>query len=1026
MKQTFLHLSDLHYRPGWPEGVDHVWQAFCADLAIQISHYDDPYLVFSGDLVFAGGMENQYSAFVTNIAAGLRDHFSRDRIICVPGNHDISQDALRPLATLQKGALDALTSETIFNDNVPHLSDMFFRPKLTNYIAVEADFAKYGCCQTNLGGAGWDLDNGIGVYCLNTALCSYAHLPDPQGVAISDKSKLMIDTRVMQEWLQQTTSSIRILVMHHPIEWLTPWASTELDTIIANNFILVFSGHIHQATAMFSCRGEDGVVAVSAPPLFTHKSDSLGYSFVTLDTETRGVEVQYRQWTPSHKFVTGTVLSNTDNGVVKFPPWKRPPLPIENAKPLPTPGDTRAILQIEFDEAMTSYSSKETPWVDRDLASMPETAPDRETATLLTLQDLIDSLRPLVVRAPSQFGLTCLGRYIALQHWRQNANSNIVAMLDVHSIPPHRQAVLQSLEARCQELGVQTASLVAIILDNYSGDKSSRRILKELRLAYPQVPTIVLQSIDDCARIADAIEIDNVAEFETLYLWALTKARIRELVTGYVQERDDLDENLVTTRVTADIEVLNIHRSPLNCLMILRLAEQAFEESPVNRTEMIGRVLTVLFFQFDQIPRYATRPDLKDCEYALGYFCEWLVRAERTTFSKNEFYKKAFEYCKAQLLDLDVEVLFAFLAITNVLVRKGSDFGFRFSYWLYYFAAHRMHHNEEFASFILSDGKYAAYPELVEFYAGIDRRRHDAVVRLTADLARMNDDFLTRTRIAPKLNPFGHAKWEPDDAALEQLEGEVRDSMTASALPAAVKDAVADSQYDRARPYYQELRKFIDTSSLRQLMQAVRGAARVLRNSDHVGPEAKSALLEEVMSSWIRVCQILVVLSPVLAVQRRATFEDIAFVLANWDEKEDPQDRWADVMTCILDNVVSWFQDDIFSKKMGALFCNHVKTHQGELSEVLVLLVMIRQKAPGWVRETKRFILKEHKNSFYLSRIFAALRTESRIGFFGEQTRQELRHLAAMTLARHDVGVKRPNKRLIQRAAEVLDKDVSG
>ena len=716
MKHTFLHLSDLHYRAGWPEGIDRVvWRAFCADLATQISHYDNPYLVFSGDLVLAGGTENQYSDFATNISAKLHSHISRDRIICVPGNHDISQQALRSFATLQMGALDALTSETLFNDHVPQLSDMFFRPKLKDYVAAEADFAKYGCCQTTLGGAGWDLANGIGIYCLNTALCSYAHSKDTQGGAISDKNKLMIDTRVMQQWLQQTTSTIRILVMHHPIEWLTPWANSELDTIIANDFHLVFSGHLHQANARFFSRGDTGVVAVSAPPLFTRKPDLLGYSFVTLDTETRGVEVHYRQWTPGHKFVIGTALSNTDTGVVSFPPWTRPPLSIEDTKPLPTPGDTQAILQVEFEEATTSYSSKQTPWVDRDLASMPETDPDRDTATLLSPQDLIDNLRPLVVRAPRQFGLTCLGRYIALQHWRQNANSNVVAMLDVPTIPAHRRGVLRSLEKRCQELGVQTTSLAAIILDNYCGDKPSRRILKELRLAFPQVPTIVLQSIDDCAGIADAIEIDNVAEFETLYLWALTKTRLRELVTAYVQEMDDLDDDLVTARVTADIEALNIHRSPLNCLMILRLAEQAFEESPVNRTEMIGRVLTLLFWQFDQIPRYATRPDLKDCEYALGYFCEWLVRAERSTFSKTEFYNKALEYCKAQLLDLDVDVLFAFLAITNVLVRKGTDFGFRFSYWLYYFAAHRMHHDEEFAVFILSDGRYASYPELIEF-----------------------------------------------------------------------------------------------------------------------------------------------------------------------------------------------------------------------------------------------------------------------------------------------------------------------
>ena len=1026
MKQTFLHLSDLHYRPGRPEGLDHVWKIFRADLATQISQYDNPYLVFSGDLVFAAGVENQYSTFATTIAAGLHGYFSRDRVICVPGNHDVSQEALRPLAALQKGALDVLTSESVFNDNVSQLSELFFRQKLRDYIAAEADFAKYGCCQKNLGGAGWDLDNGIGVYCLNTALCSYAHLPDSQGAAISDKGKLMIDTRVMQEWLQQTTSTIRILVMHHPIEWLTSWARSELDNIIEKDFTLVFSGHLHEAAARYSSRGENGVVAVAAPALFTRKSDLLGYSFVTLDTETRGVDVQYRQWTPGQKFVAGTALADTDSGVVSFPRWERPPISIEDRKPLPTPGDTLAILRLEFEEAITSYSSRETPWMDRDLATMPETDPDRDTASFLTAQDLIDNLRPLVVRAPRHFGLTSLGRYIALQHWRQNPKGNVVAMLDVVTIPAHRQGVHRSLEARCQELGVQTRSLAAIILDNYSGDKRSRRVLRELREAFPHVPTIILQSIDDCARIADAMEVDNVADFETLYLWALTKAGIRELVTGYVQEMDDLDADLVTARVTADIEALNIHRSPLNCLMILRLAEQGFEESPVNRTEMIGRVLTILFLQFDQIPRYATRPDLKDCEYALGYFCEWLVRSGRTTFSKIEFHRKALEYCKVQLLDLDVEVLFAFLAIENILVRKGSDFGFRFSYWLYYFAAHRMHHNEEFATFILSDGRYAAYPELVEFYAGIDRRRRDAVARLTTDLARMNNDFLARTQIAPNLNPFGSAKWEPDQAALEQLKDEVRDSMTSSALPASVKDAVADRQYDRARPYYQELREFIDTSSLNQLMQGMRGAARVLRNSDHVEPDAKKALLDEVMFSWIRVCQILVILSPVLAVQRRATFEDIAFVLSRWDEEEEPQDRWATIMSCILDNVVSWFQDDIFSKKMGALLCNHVESHRGELSEVLVLLVMIRQKAPGWVRETKRFILSEHKNSFYLSRIFAALQTEYRIGFFGERTRQELRHLAAMTLARHDVGVKRPNKRLIQRVAEALDKQLRG
>ena len=171
MRHTFLHLSDLHYRPGLPEGTDAVWKAFCADLAAQLPKYDDLYVVFSGDLVFAAGATGDpYSAFAENITAGLHAHLSRDRIICVPGNHDISQEALRPFVTLQHGALSPLTSEELFNNHVPQLSAMLFEPKLRDYVAAEATFAKYGCCQTGLGGEGWDLANGLGVY-VSTPLC---------------------------------------------------------------------------------------------------------------------------------------------------------------------------------------------------------------------------------------------------------------------------------------------------------------------------------------------------------------------------------------------------------------------------------------------------------------------------------------------------------------------------------------------------------------------------------------------------------------------------------------------------------------------------------------------------------------------------------------------------------------------------------------------------------------------------------------------------------------------------------------
>jgi len=816
--------------------------------------------------------------------------------------------------------------------------------------------------------------------------------------------------------------------MHHPPEWFADWARIELEKIIVNNFQLILSGHTHSDSAVFSSRGVGNALHCFAPPLFTRKSGDLGYAFVSVNTDDNAFEVVYRQWTPKHRFVAGTSLAGNDAGKILFPAIESNKHVAELIVPVSRPGgDTLTLLQAEFEEAITCYSSKKKIWVDRDLADMPETSPERENAVMTKLSALCMNFRSCVIRAPKQFGLTCLGRFIAMEHHRQTTAGTAIAMVDTMVVPPHRRGVIKHIEDRCNEISIERSSLAGIILDNWHSDKRSRRVLREIQTEFPTVPVVLLQSSDDCADIANALDTENPAEVQTLYLWALTRTRIRELVIAYTEDLNSLDDDLVTKKVTEDVDALNIHRTPLNCLLILKLTEQAFDDSPVNRTEMIGRVLYLLFYQYDNIPRYATRPDLKDCEYALGYVCEWLIRSAKTSFTKNEFYGKVHEYCETQILDLDCEVLFAFLVTENIFIRKGLQFGFRFSYWLYFFAAHRMHHDSDFAEFILADRRYSAIPEIVEFYTGIDRRRSDAVGRLTKDLKGMNSDFLKRTGIVEEFSLFRHALWSPNAKSLEEMKRLVDASVAESTLPVVVKDTIADKGYDRAKPYNQELATFIDESSLIQMVQAMKGAARALRNSDHVSPASKMELLEEVLACWTRVCQILVVLSPLLATRKRAQFEGMGVYLdRDFDQIESIDNRWNAILTMIAENVVDWFQEDIFSKKMGALFCRYLEKNQGGFSEFLVLLVMTKQRPPGWETEVERFIIRTKKNSFYLGRIHASLRNEYKISFSNEQTRQQLRHLAAMSAAKHFTGSKKPNTKLVEKAAESLGLDSPG
>jgi hypothetical protein len=642
-------------------------------------------------------------------------------------------------------------------------------------------------------------------------------------------------------------------------------------------------------------------------------------------------------------------------------------------------------------------------------------------------EEFAKSPRSCIIRSPKQFGLTCLGRFLALEHHRASANQTILVMLNAASLPHHRSGLAERVKTSCQELKSDTNHIAGFILDNWNNDKGNQRLLREIKAEYPNKPIIVLAGEDDFVQISMALEMHEENKMEILYLWALSRSNIRTLATSYIEGVDTLDEDLVTKKVTDDIDALNLHRTPLNCLLLLKLSEQAFDDTPVNRTEMIGRVLYLLFYQYDKIPRYATRPDLKDCEFALGYFCEALIRSGKTTFTIGEFYQKIQEYCSKQILDLDIEILFTFLLSENILVKKGVVYQFRFIYWLYYFAAHRMHHDSQFAEFILSERRYSAFPEIIEFYAGIDRMRTDAVVSLAKDLEEMDIDFLKRSGIPSNFNPYKHAQWAPTEEAVEQLKRQLDQSLRESALPTPIKDAIADQQYNRAQPYNQALAKFIKESSLLQMLQATRGAARALRNSDHVAPAAKADLLEKVLRCWVRACQTLIVLSPVLAQYGRATFDGISFYLdKSFGDLDTPRRRWAAVMNSVVDNVLTRYHQDIFSKKLGALFVNYVQAHHAELSELLLLLVLVKQRPPNWEREVEKFILREDKNAFALGQVYGCLLHEYKVGFCSERTRHQQKRLAAMALAKHATGAKRPNLRLIEKAAEAVEERTTG
>ena len=83
MQYTLFHLSDLHHRSGWEEENDLVCGYLLKDIANQSKGVENPFVAFTGDVVFSGDDANSYENFSNRFvpvldASGLDKELARN------------------------------------------------------------------------------------------------------------------------------------------------------------------------------------------------------------------------------------------------------------------------------------------------------------------------------------------------------------------------------------------------------------------------------------------------------------------------------------------------------------------------------------------------------------------------------------------------------------------------------------------------------------------------------------------------------------------------------------------------------------------------------------------------------------------------------------------------------------------------------------------------------------------------------------------------------------------------------------
>lgn len=635
-----------------------------------------------------------------------------------------------------------------------------------------------------------------------------------------------------------------------------------------------------------------------------------------------------------------------------------------------------------------------TPTVTKDRDSKDETD---------LLPELIANPQSALILAQPQFGQTCLCHYMRLEAYKKGA---MWAYVDAKHQKTRK--VLDVIQEDLRSFGVMAEKPDCILVDSWDGSIIDHtNMLKCLDSEFRETPIIVMIDYTEPTFGGDFAFSKLNHKFEMMHLQPLRRTRVRELVTKYGEAKHLPDNDAVVTKVVRDLAALNVHRTPLNCLTLLRVFERGQNEDIVNRTRLIRSVLFILFTDAESFTYAGSKPDVDDCEYILGKFCKSLIEKKTRTFTRQELLEALRQNAQDKLISLEVAVVVDILESNNILLRFGDDLEFKHTYWIYYFAATYMLHDDEYAKQILSDRHYVNFPEIIEFYTGCDGRRSDAVKTLVADtealVVKVNDNI----GIPEDFNPYETIVWNPSDESVEAMRTEVLKKVEESNLPLEIRDRHADLGYDSAAPYDQSIRKFLHENSVISLMQSMKAASRALRNSKYVDPELKRAMMRCVVRGWATMVRVVFVLAPTLASRGHAVYDGFGIILGE-GFNGSYQKKLKDILLWGPFNIVQYLKDDLSSGKIGPLVAALLTGDIHDVQKHFLAHFLIRERPEGWYQPVFDYMNLLHRNSFYLWDLSAAVNGELKLGFTTDGEKRQLKNLAEVVVAKHIEG---PRKR---------------
>lgn len=281
---SWLHISDIHMsvRDAWSQDV--VLKAMCEHIALQRAKgMAADFILVTGDLAFSG-KASEYE-LVAEFFDALRtaSGVPKERMFCIPGNHDIDRDRqglcfLGARASLQdQNRIDAVLGAG------EDLQTLLKRQESYRHFQ-NAYFAGQDRTRTEdgLGYVSWLTveDVRLAIIGLDSAWLAQGGITD-HGKLLVGERQVINAVRLAQE--SSDPAHITIAMAHHPFHLLQEFDRRPVMSRIERTCHFLHCGHLHEPEARTTGSSGTGCLTLGAGASYKTRQSYNSYAIVTLD-----------------------------------------------------------------------------------------------------------------------------------------------------------------------------------------------------------------------------------------------------------------------------------------------------------------------------------------------------------------------------------------------------------------------------------------------------------------------------------------------------------------------------------------------------------------------------------------------------------------------------------------------------------------------------------------------------------------------------------------------------------------------